>query len=52
MSLAGPSADSGTVTRPMSVDANTPAPRVPYDVSSNGRFGPRFFRQLDGKSNY
>jgi hypothetical protein len=46
MSLAGPSPDPGT-GRPMSVDANPPAPRVTYDVSSPGRFGPNFFRQLD-----
>jgi hypothetical protein len=52
MSLAGPSADPGTAKRPMSVEANTPAPRVPYGVSSNGRFGPSFFRQLGRSSSY
>jgi hypothetical protein len=51
MSLAGPSADPGTVTRPMSVGADTPAPRVTYDVSSHGKFGPNFFRQLDRSGN-
>jgi hypothetical protein len=51
MSLAGPSADPATATRPMSVDANAPAPRVPVDVSGNGRFGPSFFRQLDRRGN-
>ena len=44
MSLAGPSADPGTATRPMSIGANT---SVPHDVSSHGKFGPNFFRQLD-----
>ena len=51
MSLAGPSADPATATRPMSVDANAPAPRVPFDVSGNGRFGPSFLRQLDRRGN-
>jgi hypothetical protein len=51
MSLAGPSADPTTATRPMSVDTNAPAPRVPFDVSGNGRFGPSFFRQLDRRGN-
>jgi hypothetical protein len=51
MSLAGPSADPGMATRPMSVGANTPAPRVTYDVSSHGKFGPSFFRQLDRRGN-
>jgi hypothetical protein len=44
MSLAGPSADPGSATRPMSIGANTP---VPHDVSSHGKFGPNFFRHLD-----
>jgi hypothetical protein len=52
MSLAGPSADPGTARRPMSVGANAPAPRVPYGVSSNGRFGSSFFRQLGRSGNY
>ena len=52
MSLAGPSADPGTATRPMRVDANTPAPRVRYGVSSNGRFGPSIFRQLGRSGNW
>jgi hypothetical protein len=51
MSLAGPSADPGTVTRPMSVGVDTPAPRVTYDVSSHSKFGPNFFRQLDRSGN-
>jgi hypothetical protein len=52
MSLAGPSADPGPATRPMSVDANAPTLWVPHDVSSSGRFGPNFFRQLDRRGNY
>jgi hypothetical protein len=52
MSLAGPSADPGTATRPKSVEANTPAPRVPDGVSSNGRIGPSFFRQLGRSGSY
>jgi hypothetical protein len=47
MSLVGPSADPGTATRPMSVGANIPVPRVTYDVSSHSKFGQNFFRQLD-----